>query len=196
MPALLTTTQYGSMTRTSDLIRRSLQPAVVRLSCQGSRMTTRQYWTRRRHSHSTMFLPACSLWVRAILAWSYQQFSHASVPRVTVIELLDSVLPQYDTELTNPVRERAAKLGIDFYFGESASAWTQRDESIVVTTETQNGESTEHEADAVLVSVGRIPVTDGLNLKSIGVPVCLKMVSWRLIGRGRRVVTTFSQSVM
>ena len=116
-----------------------------------------------------MSLPACSSWERAILAWSYRQFSHASVPRVTVIELLDSVLPQYDTELTNPVRERAAELGVDFHFGESASTWTQRDESIVVTTETQNGESTEYEVDAVLVSVGRIPVTDGLNLKSIGV---------------------------
>ncbi|GAA5064128.1 dihydrolipoyl dehydrogenase [Haladaptatus pallidirubidus] len=94
--------------------------------------------------------------------------------RVTVIELLDSVLPQYDTELTNPVREGAAKLGVDFYFNESASTWMQRDESIVVTTETQNGKSTEHEVDAVLVAVGRIPVTDGLNLESIGVELSEK----------------------
>jgi dihydrolipoamide dehydrogenase len=83
---------------------------------------------------------------------------------VTVVEMLENPLPQYDTELTEPIHDAAADLGIDINFGEAATEWSQEDQGITVTTETQNGERSEYEADRILVVVGREPVVEGLNL--------------------------------
>ncbi|QCC60883.1 dihydrolipoyl dehydrogenase [Natrinema thermotolerans] len=46
---------------------------------------------------------------------------------VTVIEMLDSILPGYDDDLKRPVKGRATDLGIEFEFGYTASEWHERD---------------------------------------------------------------------
>ena len=88
---------------------------------------------------------------------------------VTVVEMLDDILPQYDNDITRIIRSRAEELGIEFNFGEGASEWTDTDDGIVVTSETEDGEESTYEADNVLVAVGRAPVTDGLDLEAAGV---------------------------
>jgi len=88
---------------------------------------------------------------------------------VTVVEMLDDILPQYGNDVTRIIRSRAEDLGIEFNFGEGASEWTETDDGIVVTSETENGEESTYEADNVLVAVGRAPVTDGLDLEAAGV---------------------------
>ncbi|MFB6296065.1 MAG: dihydrolipoyl dehydrogenase [Halobacteriales archaeon] len=93
---------------------------------------------------------------------------------VTVIEALDAALPAYPDDLTQPVRERLADLGVTFRFGEAASEWretgerTGDDGRIVVETETEDGETREYPAESVLVAVGREPVTGTLNLDAVG----------------------------
>lgn len=86
---------------------------------------------------------------------------------VTVVEMLDEALAGYPDDLTQPVKQRAEDLGIDFEFGLAADSWEERDDGIVVTAEDENGETTEFETDNVLVAVGREPVTDTLNLDAI-----------------------------
>ncbi|MFB6251473.1 MAG: dihydrolipoyl dehydrogenase [Halobellus sp.] len=87
---------------------------------------------------------------------------------VTVVEMLDDVLPAYEDDISRMVRSRAADLGVDFHFGEGATGWTDADDGVVVETETEAGETSAYEGDAVLVAVGRQPVTDTLELESIG----------------------------
>ena len=87
---------------------------------------------------------------------------------VTVVELLDDVLPAYPTDLTGVVRSRAAALGIDFQFGEAAAGWEGEDGDLTVTTETEDGVTSTYDAEKVLVAVGREPVTDALELDAIG----------------------------
>ncbi|WP_435146080.1 dihydrolipoyl dehydrogenase [Halobaculum sp. P14] len=87
---------------------------------------------------------------------------------VTVVELLDDVLPGYEDDLSGVVRRRAERLGIDFNFGESAAEWTGGADGITVRTETEDGEESAYDADRVLVAVGREPVTDTLELESVG----------------------------
>ncbi|WP_418280637.1 dihydrolipoyl dehydrogenase [Halorubrum sp. DTA98] len=87
---------------------------------------------------------------------------------ITVVEMLDSVLPGYDPDLVRPVKTRAEELGVDFNFGEGASEWRESDDGIVVTTRTEDGDESLYESDKVLVAVGRSPVTDTLNLDAIG----------------------------
>jgi dihydrolipoamide dehydrogenase len=89
---------------------------------------------------------------------------------VTVLEALDAPLPSYEDALVEPVRERAAALGIEFRFGERAAEWYQDIAGdAVVATETEGGDREEYPADRVLVAVGREPVSDGLALPAAGV---------------------------
>ncbi|WP_336023228.1 dihydrolipoyl dehydrogenase [Halobellus salinisoli] len=87
---------------------------------------------------------------------------------VTIVEMLDDVLPNYESDVQRTVRSRAEDLGIEFHFGEGATGWEESGGGIVVSTETEDGEESEYEGDAVLVAVGRRPVTDTLELENIG----------------------------
>ncbi|NIC00809.1 dihydrolipoyl dehydrogenase [Halobacterium sp. R2-5] len=87
---------------------------------------------------------------------------------VTVVEMLDDVLPAYPADLTDVVKSRAEDLGIDFQFGEGAAGWEGEDGDLTVTTETEAGEESTYDAAKVLVAVGREPVTDTLELDAIG----------------------------
>ncbi|XVH32738.1 dihydrolipoyl dehydrogenase [Haloferacaceae archaeon DSL9] len=89
---------------------------------------------------------------------------------VTVVEMLDDVLPGYEADVARVVRTRAEDLGIEFHFGEGAKNWAEGDdEGVLVTTETEDGEEASYGADKVLVAVGRSPVSDGLDLDNAGV---------------------------
>ncbi|MFB6160596.1 MAG: dihydrolipoyl dehydrogenase [Haloferacaceae archaeon] len=88
---------------------------------------------------------------------------------VTVVEMLDDVLPGYEDDVARLVRTRAEELGVDFHFGEGATGWRDGpDGGIVVTAEDADGEESAYPADRVLVAVGREPVTDTLALDEVG----------------------------
>jgi dihydrolipoamide dehydrogenase len=88
---------------------------------------------------------------------------------VTVVEMLDDVLPGYEDDVARAVRARAEELGIEFHSGEGASDWQPVGDLARVTTETDDGEEHEYDAEKVLVAVGRRPVSDTLNLEAAGV---------------------------
>jgi len=74
----------------------------------------------------------------------------------------------YGDEISRLVRERATELGIEFRFGEAATEWTETADGVVVTTETEDGETTDIAADAVAVVTGRQPAADTVNPEAIG----------------------------
>jgi dihydrolipoamide dehydrogenase len=88
---------------------------------------------------------------------------------VTVVEQLEDALPGYEDDVTGVVRERAADLGVDFYFGETAQGWEERDGGMVVRTEQEDETVTEFGAEKCMVAVGRRPVTDTLDIETAGV---------------------------
>jgi dihydrolipoamide dehydrogenase len=88
---------------------------------------------------------------------------------VTVVEMLDDVLPGYEDDVARVVRKRAESKGVDFHFGEGATGWRDAaDGGVVVTTETEDGEESTYGADRVLVAVGREPITDTLDAGEAG----------------------------
>jgi len=86
---------------------------------------------------------------------------------VTVLEMLDDVLPGYEDDVSRAVRKRAEDLGIDFYFGQAAQDWEETQEGVMVRTEDEDGDVSEFGAEQCLVAVGREPVTDTLNLEAV-----------------------------
>jgi len=90
---------------------------------------------------------------------------------ITVVEMLDEMLPGYDRDLTRPVEKKAAEFDITFEFGEAASDWEEQEDGILLKTENEDGEISSYEADKAIVAVGREPVTESANVEALGVDI-------------------------
>ncbi len=77
--------------------------------------------------------------------------------QVTVVELEDRILPQYDAELTRPVTKRLEALGIELKLGCKAKGLSDSGHELIV--ETSDGKTENLKADKILVTVGRRPAT-------------------------------------
>ncbi|BBK31185.1 dihydrolipoamide dehydrogenase [Stella humosa] len=77
---------------------------------------------------------------------------------VAIVEAADRILPQYDAELTRPVAERLRELGVTPYLGAKAQGMAGEGALLI---ETADGTAARLPADAVLVTVGRRPRTEG-----------------------------------
>jgi dihydrolipoamide dehydrogenase len=87
---------------------------------------------------------------------------------VHVIEFLDRILPPSDTEMALALQKLLQKQGLKFQFNTTAESVDTS--SGTVKLKWKSGDQTGvEEADAVLVAVGRRPVTDGLGLSEAGV---------------------------
>ncbi len=94
---------------------------------------------------------------------------------VFVLEFLDGILPPTDREMANALQKSLEKQGIKFRFKTSATSASIENGKIKVSWKAREGDETGvEEADKVLVSVGRRPVTDKLGLGSIGVKLDAK----------------------
>lgn len=85
--------------------------------------------------------------------------------KVTVLEYLDRIFPGMDNELAAEAQKILAKQGIEFKLGMKVTGARVEGEGCIVECEGQEPIS----CDRVLLAVGRIPNTDGLNLEKAGV---------------------------
>ncbi len=87
--------------------------------------------------------------------------------KVSVVEFLPELVPALDREVAKALEKRLKQLDIDLYLSHRAEGFEPGDPGVVV-AQGPDGEI-RLEADAVLMSVGRVPNTDGLGLDVIGV---------------------------
>jgi dihydrolipoamide dehydrogenase len=89
---------------------------------------------------------------------------------VTVVEYLDFITPGLDREVSNEFQKILTKQGIKFKLNNKVTSVTNIKNKVVVDY-TNNTTATKErkECDKVLVSVGRKPYTEGLNLSKIGI---------------------------
>jgi dihydrolipoamide dehydrogenase len=89
---------------------------------------------------------------------------------VTVIEYLDCITPGMDREISQEFQKILNKQGIKFKLNSKVGSVKNKNNSVLVTfTDNKTSKSETIEADKVLVSVGRKPYTEGLNLSKIGI---------------------------
>ena len=89
---------------------------------------------------------------------------------VTVIEYLDFITPGMDKEISNEFQKILIKQGIQFKLNNKVTAVKNVGNKVVV--EHINNKTSvidKKECDKVLVSVGRKPYTEGLNLSKVGI---------------------------
>jgi len=90
--------------------------------------------------------------------------------KVTVVEFLDGVLPGMDGEIRRQAQRLFEKQGMVFKLSSKVTAVDTSGKRLKATIEPAKGGTAETvEADIVLVSTGRVPYTDGLGLKEVGV---------------------------
>ncbi|OUV59925.1 MAG: dihydrolipoyl dehydrogenase [Candidatus Pelagibacter sp. TMED128] len=89
---------------------------------------------------------------------------------VTVIEYLDYITPGMDREISNEFQKILTKQGIKFIMGSKVDDINDKGNSISISyTDIKKSKKENITVDKVLVSVGRRPYTEGLNLSKIGV---------------------------
>ena len=89
---------------------------------------------------------------------------------VTVLEYLDFITPGMDKEISNEFQKILTKQGIKFKMGSKVNTVSSKGSSVIISyTDIKNAKEEKIEVDKVLVSVGRKPYTEGLNLSKIGI---------------------------
>jgi dihydrolipoamide dehydrogenase len=94
---------------------------------------------------------------------------------VHVIEYLDHITPGMDKEISNEFMKILKKQGINFHMQHKVEKIKKNNNNAVVSTISSEGTKKDFECDVVLISVGRKPNTEGLNLQKIGVELDEKM---------------------
>ena len=84
--------------------------------------------------------------------------------KVTVVEMMDQILPGMDPELTRLVARNLKKLGVEVHTKTKAKELRKSKNGAEVVIETAKGEET-LKADKVLVSVGRRPNSEALHVE-------------------------------
>ena len=90
--------------------------------------------------------------------------------KVTVIEYLDFITPGMDREISNEFQKILTKQGINFKLNNKVTGVNNVSKKVIVNyTDNKSKNKEKLECDKVLVSVGRKPYTEGLNLTKLGI---------------------------
>jgi dihydrolipoamide dehydrogenase len=85
--------------------------------------------------------------------------------KVTVVEMMDQLLPGADADLVKPLAKRLAGVMENIFLKTKVTSMTDRGTAVEVELEGEAA-SGKHRFDRVLVSIGRRPNSDGLGLES------------------------------
>jgi dihydrolipoamide dehydrogenase len=90
--------------------------------------------------------------------------------QVTMVEFLDGVLPGVDGEVRRQAQRLFEKQGMKFKLSSTVTAVDTSGNRLKATIEPAKSGTVETiEADVILIAIGRVPFTEGLGLKELGV---------------------------
>lgn len=88
---------------------------------------------------------------------------------VTVVEMMDQVLPGFDPDVVKILKRRMKKDGVTTLLKTKALGWEAAGDEIIVNVESEKDGKQALPADYVLVTVGRFPNSKNLGLESVGI---------------------------
>ena len=140
------------------------------LLCAGSETTIppipglveSEYWTSREALENKELPESLIVIGGGVIGIEFASFFNTLGTKVTVVEMLDEILPGMDSELTTLLRTELNKQGIDFFLKSKVSHVSTGK----ITLENEDGKQ-EIEAKEILLSVGRTPSLFGLGLENV-----------------------------
>ena len=88
---------------------------------------------------------------------------------VTVIEYMDALIPTMDRTLGKELLRSLKKIGMKFHLKTGVKEVKAAGRSVTIKADNKKGDEMTLKAEYCLVSVGRKPFTDGLNLEAVGI---------------------------
>ena len=88
---------------------------------------------------------------------------------VTVVEYMDRIIPGMDGALSKELMKVLKKQKVQFNLSHKVKSVERKGDEVIVKADDKKGQEVEFKGDYCLVSVGRRPYTDGLNLEAAGV---------------------------
>src|SRR4051812_35077041 len=100
-----------------------------------------------------------------IIGCEFASIFHRFGSEVTIVEMLDTLIPQEDADAAKELQKQFAKRGINVQLGKQCTKVEQRGNALTV----HYGDGETIECDLMLVSVGRAPLVEKIGLESAGV---------------------------
>jgi dihydrolipoamide dehydrogenase len=89
--------------------------------------------------------------------------------KVTVVEMLDRVVPVEDVEVSDQLAKSLAKQGLTILTGAGVESLKADAKGVAATIKTSDGKSAEHRFSHAIVAVGIAPNTENIGLEALGV---------------------------
>jgi dihydrolipoamide dehydrogenase len=89
--------------------------------------------------------------------------------KVSVVEFADRIVPAMDHEISSTLQKVLEDQGITFFLNHKVLSAESSKNDVAIAIESSDGKSSKLSADVLLVSIGRRPNTDGLDLNAAGV---------------------------
>ncbi|MCB0337052.1 MAG: dihydrolipoyl dehydrogenase, partial [Bdellovibrionales bacterium] len=125
------------------------------------------------HTYRTMLeykrLPQKLLVVGAgAIGIEFAYFFNSIGAQVTVVEMVDQILPVEDTEVAKELEKQLTKQGITFHTGTKTENLKKSGKTVSATLSGKKGE-TKWSGDCCLIAIGVLPNTENLGLDSVGI---------------------------
>ncbi len=91
--------------------------------------------------------------------------------KISVVEFMDRLIPSMDSTMGKELQKSLKGLGFDFYLKHKVTAVDSKGKKVKIEAENEQGEKINLEGDYCLVSIGRKPYTEALNLEATTVKV-------------------------
>ena len=88
---------------------------------------------------------------------------------VTIVEYMDRIIPTMDVALSKELNKVFKKAKFNIEVSHKVKSVERKGDEVIVKADNKKGEEVEFKGDYCLVSVGRRPYTEGLNLEAAGV---------------------------
>jgi len=88
--------------------------------------------------------------------------------KVTIIEMLPDIIATMDSDVVKPLKDKLLKEGVEIYTSTKVESIQKTTAGLTVETSSKEGNKS-FPAEKVLLSIGRKPVIDTLNLDKIGI---------------------------
>ncbi|MEL6504594.1 MAG: dihydrolipoyl dehydrogenase [Pseudomonadota bacterium] len=99
----------------------------------------------------------------------FASFYKSMGAEVTVVELMDQVMPVEDVEIAKHAQKRFEKQGMKILLGSKVAKVDKAQDSITAHVETKNGTTQSITADHLISAVGVVGNVEGLGLEALGV---------------------------